>query len=171
MLYYLLLYFVCCLSPWAIIYALQGQSILFSVVSPSLRTVPSSISRDSGNICGAAEPKKEVSQELRNYWGQTKTLKHQQASLLGKVATAWESCLSVPALGSEISLQTSLGYTPSLGIWFMILFIITKCVIWLFLGMGRVYWLISMFIWVFGTGGSLWACDRLECDMAEKTAV
>lgn len=46
---------------------------------------------------------------MRTYRGQTKTLKHLQASLLGNVATAWEPCPSVPALGSEITLQIRLG--------------------------------------------------------------
>lgn len=46
---------------------------------------------------------------MRTYPGQTKTLKHLQAPLLGSVATAWEPCPSVPALGSEITRQIRLG--------------------------------------------------------------
>lgn len=46
---------------------------------------------------------------MRKYWGQGKTLRHLQASLVGSIATAREPSLSVRALGSAITLQTRLG--------------------------------------------------------------
>lgn len=82
---------------------------------------------------------------MRKYWGHSQTMRHLWAALVSSIATAWEPSLSVCALGSEITLQTRLGECHSQGFGSLYWFIILKCAVWIFLGMGRACWLI-MFI-------------------------